>query len=662
MAITQWQVSLTDITTNGVQAEADIPTKLPSAMKTVFDRLPSFIVTKYNSLITELNTWWTSILSKIVTNGDGLSMLSNDATYRKAIPYTGFTNNANINVSYNSTNRTITLTGSFEAFYQGKIVPDLTSGWVSSAHATDAGTYYLYYNGSGFSFTTTPWSFTDLMIAYVQKNTHNIGVREVHGIMEAECHQYNHTHFGTMKYAGGSFSGYTINSTTATNRRPDISSTVVDDEDLQSTLPALTSKLYTQRYLSGSGATRSFNLDQTEIIPVSGNIPYYNEYSGVTWQQTPFPTNAYGAIFVVAIPTTSDAESQKYRYLFVQPQTVSTNKADIDALTPANLVHGDSANLVSEYTFIGKIIIRYASNNWTIVETISELSGNKIQQIGSRNILPAASAIVFTPTGDLTSVNVQDAIVEVAGSVGGGAYVVYNEATTSYGIGDYAILTNTGQGCTAYGNQALEGNLGNACNGVGDGVLLGNEANYVNGFGNEACKYNTGQYSNGFGYTALRNNTGLSSNGFGYSALSSNIGDHSNGFGDTALDNNEGEYVNVMGTNAGAYNTGDNNNGLGYKTLYLTSGSNNTAIGHNANSNSNAHENTTCLGANTTPNKSNQVVLGDVSVDTIKMGGTTRTPASATATGVKGEVCWDASYIYVCVDTNTWKRVAISTW
>jgi hypothetical protein len=41
---------------------------------------------------------------------------------------------------------------------------------------------------------------------------------------------------------------------------------------------------------------------------------------------------------------------------------------------------------------------------------------------------------------------------------------------------------------------------------------------------------------------------------------------------------------------------------------------------------------------------------------------TTRTPASAVATGTAGDICWDSSYIYVCVSTNTWKRVAIATW
>lgn len=37
-------------------------------------------------------------------------------------------------------------------------------------------------------------------------------------------------------------------------------------------------------------------------------------------------------------------------------------------------------------------------------------------------------------------------------------------------------------------------------------------------------------------------------------------------------------------------------------------------------------------------------------------------PANASATGLAGEIAWDANYIYVCVATDTWKRVAIATW
>lgn len=49
----------------------------------------------------------------------------------------------------------------------------------------------------------------------------------------------------------------------------------------------------------------------------------------------------------------------------------------------------------------------------------------------------------------------------------------------------------------------------------------------------------------------------------------------------------------------------------------------------------------------------------DMKVDTTF---TTKTPASAAATGTAGTIAWDADYIYVCTATDTWKRVAIATW
>jgi len=51
----------------------------------------------------------------------------------------------------------------------------------------------------------------------------------------------------------------------------------------------------------------------------------------------------------------------------------------------------------------------------------------------------------------------------------------------------------------------------------------------------------------------------------------------------------------------------------------------------------------------------------DISNNTIRLRNS-RTPASATASGNRGDICWDTNYIYVCVATNTWKRTAISTW
>jgi hypothetical protein len=51
----------------------------------------------------------------------------------------------------------------------------------------------------------------------------------------------------------------------------------------------------------------------------------------------------------------------------------------------------------------------------------------------------------------------------------------------------------------------------------------------------------------------------------------------------------------------------------------------------------------------------------DVNGDAIRIR-SSQTPASASATGDAGQICWDSSYIYVCTATNTWKRAALATW
>jgi hypothetical protein len=61
--------------------------------------------------------------------------------------------------------------------------------------------------------------------------------------------------------------------------------------------------------------------------------------------------------------------------------------------------------------------------------------------------------------------------------------------------------------------------------------------------------------------------------------------------------------------------------------------------------------------ANATPaNSTKNFTLGD----TLTLFNGNAVPASATATGVKGQIALDASHLYVCTATNVWKRVAIT--
>lgn len=41
---------------------------------------------------------------------------------------------------------------------------------------------------------------------------------------------------------------------------------------------------------------------------------------------------------------------------------------------------------------------------------------------------------------------------------------------------------------------------------------------------------------------------------------------------------------------------------------------------------------------------------------------TSKTPATAAATGTAGDFAWDTSYLYIATGVNTWRRVAHATW
>ena len=318
---------------------------------------------------------------------------------------TGFTNSESIGVSYNSTTRKVTLTGTFEAYFQGVKITELVDNWESPAHADSPGVYYLYHNGSGFVFDTTPWAFDYLQIAFVKYGTPSYGIRETHGFIPHDVHKIWHLTNGTVKLSGGDITNIVVNSTTADNRRPIISATVVMDEDLESTITTLTSKTYTQKYLTNTGPTVTYVTGVADIIPLNVNVPYYNLNTAGSWSQEPFPVNAYGAVFLMAIPTTSDAGSLTYRYQFIQPQQVSTTLSVIQALTPSSLVLGDTTSTTSEYVFIAKFIVRYSAGNWTII-SVDTLSGTKVAQVAVQagNYLTAVTTDTSL-TGDGTPGN-----------------------------------------------------------------------------------------------------------------------------------------------------------------------------------------------------------------------------------------------------------------
>ena len=315
---------------------------------------------------------------------------------------TGFTEPENVIVTYDSNTRKVTLTGTVVAYWQGVLIPALVSGWVSAAHDDTNGVWFLQYNGATFEWLmTTSWTFEKLQIAFVNyQASDKYAIRECHGLMGWQTHKELHEVIGTHLESGGDIAGYVLNSTTASERRPTVSSTTIGDEDLITVNPLLNSSLYTKIKLVGAGATTTYTVETADIVPLNGANPYYNQYTGGAWQQTLMANNSYMAVWLVAVPVSASVGSQKYRYLWIQGQTNGTLSA-IQSLTPSTLNLGQLATQATEFVFIGKVIIQYTAANWRIVQ-VDKLIGSRFSQVSlTGGIAGYVQKAGDTMTGDL---------------------------------------------------------------------------------------------------------------------------------------------------------------------------------------------------------------------------------------------------------------------
>lgn len=51
-----------------------------------------------------------------------------------------------------------------------------------------------------------------------------------------------------------------------------------------------------------------------------------------------------------------------------------------------------------------------------------------------------------------------------------------------------------------------------------------------------------------------------------------------------------------------------------------------------------------------------------ININNLAASLTANTPVSNTSPGTKGKIAIDTNYIYVCVATNTWKRIQLNNW
>jgi trimeric autotransporter adhesin len=220
---------------------------------------------------------------------------------------------------------------------------------------------------------------------------------------------------------------------------------------------------------------------------------------------------------------------------------------------------------------------------------------------GNSNTAAGREAAVNTTTGSFnTALGFQSLFTNTTGA--------YN---TVAGF-QAAYFNKTGYSNIAIGPKALMKNVsGNNAVAVGDSALFNNTNTYGNvAVGSKALyAFTIGQYSTAIGYQSLFSATSAYSN--------SATGFQSMYFNTTGSYNTANGLYSLYDNTTGQYNTA-----VGLSSLFQnTTGSGNTALGTFADVSSAALQNATAVGYSTIVTASNQVMLGNTSVTSVKAAG-----------------------------------------
>ncbi len=202
--------------------------------------------------------------------------------------------------------------------------------------------------------------------------------------------------------------------------------------------------------------------------------------------------------------------------------------------------------------------------------------------------------------------NQEDGSITITPSVFQGAFtadstlssLITEASFTSSASGSFSGLVvggNITSGSLTTGNLIATGTL------TYSGIKLGGTYTHI---GSDATS-NTSNYNTSVGVSAMLNiSSGTSNSAFGQGALNQvTTGNNNSSFGHDALLYNNGNYNVGFGSGAGINNT---------------SGINNTFIGSSSNTTNNAVNNSSAIGFEASVTKSNQMVLGNNSLEEIK--------------------------------------------
>lgn len=496
-------------------ATASIPTYTNINLPITTD---AWLSNNSNDLLSFINTSW-NYTKNIYTNSELLH---------------GFNPTSVSTIDYNFSNKALVLTGNYSYYYNGLLHTQTSA---SVVHGSTTGNYYIYFATGSLVVNpvNTLWSFgTAVPVASLYYNAsaasgsvwdgpESIVLEERHTTaMPPKIHQELHFMIGAWSKG----SGFSLDSITLTNdalTRYGVSQGTLVDEDLESVIEAMSigtgSAVYPIWYRWGTDEWR-WKVNTYPYL-YTGTNPYYNQSVGGSYRLTTISSNnTYMNMWLCAMPFIKSSSGNSYKFIWVMGQNTYTSLANAQAVGFNDNAMGSFPT--AELLPLQQVTLRYNSTYTnsparvrnegykTIIGTRSNITStynpqdhNILTNRSAANSHPA-TAISYTPSGYITSVDVDSAIDEVVtyttASSASIATLFSIDKNRNFGVVTLPGIIDLGDGSVVIGDFGV---FNFATNALGDsnyyrntsiisGELLSltdNAVNYI------YCSYNNGSPS-----------------------------------------------------------------------------------------------------------------------------------------------------------------------
>jgi hypothetical protein len=347
-------------------------------------------------------------------------------------------------LTYNETTRTVTITptgATFDIFVKG--MKYTFTGAQSIVHSATGAEQFIYFDSSGVLTTSlSPWDLlsTAPVCSVFQDatNSRRIPLDERHHAgRDLYWHRNQHAAEGTKVTSGFAATGYTLsNGASDVVLQLAIASGRVEDEDIRVDTQELAAA-GPYNLLYRSGASGDWVITRTSTLPFlySGSNLQYNQNTGATWQLTNVVEDSYVNYWVfalTALPTTdiTPTPSSTQQLVIIAGQALYSSQASADAETVSSLAYGSAP--FQEMSPLYKMTFKFNASNPSAYTNTARTALTAISRVvGSFASLTAtaqsdhgalsgltdqdhpASAIIFTPTGNIAATDVQAAIAEL---------------------------------------------------------------------------------------------------------------------------------------------------------------------------------------------------------------------------------------------------------